>query len=230
MKTNLFSRFSPSFHDRPIPSAEHPMVIVICTPWNTYLSFDPFTASRPLLLKMSTPLSLSSEPSHELSLFRSASPSAWMPTEDTVESCWCSPSSSRKLGSISITLLRSNAPTPRTRSSATLECDVSMMSANLLILRSLADTADLSSSVTRSTLFRRILSAKATCSTASFSTPSGFTSSRCASTCLASTTVMMASRLACSLISSSTKKVCATGAGSARPVVSIKMASNLSLR
>ncbi len=46
---------------------------------------------------------------------------------------------------------------------------------------------------------------------------------------LASATVTTASSLAASDTSSSTKKVCATGAGSARPVVSTMMASNLPL-
>ena len=45
--------------------------------------------------------------------------------------------------------------------------------------------------------------------------------------CFASTTVMMPSSRASALISSSTKKVCATGAGSARPVVSMMMPSSL---
>ena len=45
--------------------------------------------------------------------------------------------------------------------------------------------------------------------------------------CLASTTVTMPSRRYLALISSSTKNVCATGAGSASPVVSIRTASKL---
>merc|ERR1712136_594418 len=43
----------------------------------------------------------------------------------------------------------------------------------------------------KSHLFRIILSAKANCSTDSFSAPSGFSSSRCDSTCAASTTVII---------------------------------------
>mmetsp|Transcript_4334 Transcript_4334/g.9889 ORF Transcript_4334/g.9889 Transcript_4334/m.9889 type:complete len:218 (+) Transcript_4334:512-1165(+) len=78
-----------------------------------------------------------------------------------------------------------------------------------------------SSSDTISHLFSRILSAKATCSTASFSTPSGFSSSRCSMRCLASTTVRMPSSSSFFCTNSSAKKVCATGAGSASPVVSI---------
>ena len=82
----------------------------------------------------------------------------------------------------------------------------------------------------RSVLLRTILSANATCSTASFSTPSGLTSSKCSLTCAASTIVMIASSRRSEAISSSMKKVCATGAGSASPVVSIRMRSKRSLR
>ena len=76
-----------------------------------------------------------------------------------------------------------------------------------------ASTAASSASSTRSILLRRTRSAKASCSTASFSTPSGLSSSRCCTRCLASTTVRMASRRSLAWSSSCTKKVCATGAG-----------------
>ena len=60
-------------------------------------------------------------------------------------------------------------------------------------------TVSSSCSLTRSILLRRTRSAKASCSTASFSTPSGLSSSMCCTRCLASTTVRIASRrsLAC---------------------------------
>ncbi len=58
--------------------------------------------------------------------------------------------------------------------------------ANLLIFAKRSLRAFFSSSVTRSTLLRRILSANATCWSASLILPSGFTSSRCKFTCLAS--------------------------------------------
>mmetsp|Transcript_76310 Transcript_76310/g.170729 ORF Transcript_76310/g.170729 Transcript_76310/m.170729 type:complete len:237 (-) Transcript_76310:8-718(-) len=74
---------------------------------------------------------------------------------------------------------------------------------------------------TRSVLFSSTRSANATCSTHSFSTPSGFSSCRCSKTCLASTTVMMPSRWYTRCNSWSTKNVCATGPGSAKPVVSM---------
>mmetsp|Transcript_86844 Transcript_86844/g.137034 ORF Transcript_86844/g.137034 Transcript_86844/m.137034 type:complete len:223 (+) Transcript_86844:663-1331(+) len=70
-------------------------------------------------------------------------------------------------------------------------------------------------------------SAKAICSTASFSTPSGFSSSRCWMICFASTSVRIPSRRMCCCTKSSAKKVCATGAGSAKPVVSIKTPSRV---
>ena len=68
------------------------------------------------------------------------------------------------------------------------------------------------------------MSAKAICSTASL-----LSASR-AGRFLASTTVTMASSRVARFTSSSAKKVCATGAGSARPVVSTMMPSNLPRR
>mmetsp|Transcript_12722 Transcript_12722/g.32507 ORF Transcript_12722/g.32507 Transcript_12722/m.32507 type:complete len:237 (+) Transcript_12722:751-1461(+) len=106
-----------------------------------------------------------------------------------------------------------------------------MMGAYLLISRNLASTfASSASSVTRSILLSSSRSANATCSTASFSAPSGFSSSRCCVTCFASTRVTMPSRRANSLIDSSMKNVCATGPGSARPVVSIMIPSRSARR
>mmetsp|Transcript_3402 Transcript_3402/g.8321 ORF Transcript_3402/g.8321 Transcript_3402/m.8321 type:complete len:218 (+) Transcript_3402:503-1156(+) len=102
------------------------------------------------------------------------------------------------------------------------------MGANLLMALNLSSTFFSSaSSGTKSHLFSINLSAKATCSTASFSAPSGFSSSRCCTTCFASTSVIIPSSVQNSFTSSSTKNVCATGAGSANPVVSMTMASNL---
>mmetsp|Transcript_66250 Transcript_66250/g.132929 ORF Transcript_66250/g.132929 Transcript_66250/m.132929 type:complete len:234 (+) Transcript_66250:540-1241(+) len=90
-----------------------------------------------------------------------------------------------------------------------------------LIMRILLSTSPRAASSTRSHLFSRIRSAKATCSMASFSTPSGFSSSRCWMMCCASTTVRMPSKDILFWMKSSAKKVWATGAGSASPVVSI---------
>ena len=72
-----------------------------------------------------------------------------------------------------------------------------------------------SSPDTRSALLMKIWSAKPTWRRASWR------SSSCCMACLASTRVTMASSRYCSATSSSMKKVCATGPGSARPVVSM---------
>mmetsp|Transcript_719 Transcript_719/g.2178 ORF Transcript_719/g.2178 Transcript_719/m.2178 type:complete len:213 (-) Transcript_719:51-689(-) len=106
------------------------------------------------------------------------------------------------------------------------ECCVRKISAFLFMPFNLASSLSSSSASTKSVLFSRMRSAKATCSAHSFSTPSGFSSSKCSITCLASTTVTMPSSLYFSWMKSSTKNVCATGAGSASPVVSMRTASN----
>ena len=79
-----------------------------------------------------------------------------------------------------------------------------------------------SSPFTRSVLLMKIWSAKPTCRRASCRSLS------CVAACLASTRVRMESSRYCSAISSSMKKVCATGPGSARPVVSITTRSKSS--
>ena len=78
--------------------------------------------------------------------------------------------------------------------------------------------------VTRSVLLMMMTSAKAIWFLASGA------SRRRAASHLASATVTTASSRAAFCTSSSTKKVCATGAGSARPVVSTMIASNLPFR
>merc|ERR1719478_1106486 len=93
-----------------------------------------------------------------------------MPILDTVLSCSCSPSVSKNSGSISSVRLRSKAPMPRTWSGLTSDFVERTMGANLLIDRRRVSTAFKSSSLgTKSHLFRINLSAKATCSTLSFS-------------------------------------------------------------
>mmetsp|Transcript_11646 Transcript_11646/g.28284 ORF Transcript_11646/g.28284 Transcript_11646/m.28284 type:complete len:224 (-) Transcript_11646:302-973(-) len=223
MKMMRLSLSSPGAHPLNFPSALDPIPISMCTPWNTYLSSDPWMDRMPLLRKMSWPLSRSSALSHPLRRPRSSAPPTLMPTLVTVSSCMCVPSTLRNSSSISTTVSKSNARMPMISSKSTTLCCDSMILARLLMVLILAISASFSASVTRSTLFSRILSANATCSTDSFSTPSGFSSIRCCITCLASTTVRMASKRNCSLRSSSTKNVCATGAGSANPVVSMRM-------
>merc|ERR1719399_1026247 len=88
----------------------------------------------------------------------------------------------------------------RSCSTETFERSHCRIGASLLMERSRFSTRFRSSSETRSILFRRRRSAKATCSTASFSTPSPLSSSRCCSTCLASTSVTIPSRRASALV------------------------------
>mmetsp|Transcript_74137 Transcript_74137/g.194434 ORF Transcript_74137/g.194434 Transcript_74137/m.194434 type:complete len:340 (-) Transcript_74137:171-1190(-) len=109
---------------------------------------------------------------------------------------------------------------------STFEFWVCLICAVLLMRRISACTISRYSGVTRSVLFSRMRSAKQICSTASFTTPSGFSSLRCSMTCFASTTVRMPSRTMLFCTKSSAKKVCATGDGSASPVVSIITASS----
>ena len=98
------------------------------------------------------------------------------------------------------------------------------MTAARLMVRMRASTASSSSGVTRSALFRTITSANAICSSASA------LSSRRAGKFFASTTVTIASSRVRSRTVSSTKNVCATGAGLASPVVSMMMPSKRSRR
>ena len=137
--------------------------------------------------------------------------------------CSCS-SSSRKSGAKLSTRFRSKAPRSSTCSIGSAARWVRWMVANLLIARMRRSTSSSSSGVTRSVLFRMMTSAKAIWSSASW-----LSSSR-AGRCLASTTVTTASSRVLARTPSSTKKVCATGAGLARPVVSMMMPSNLSRR
>ena len=93
-----------------------------------------------------------------------------------------------------------------------------VIGANLLSSRSRASMRPRSaSSLTRSVLLRSSRSAKATCSMASFSAPSGFSSSRCCSMCFASTRVTMPSRRQKSLTASSTKKAAEHRRGEGKP-------------
>mmetsp|Transcript_59547 Transcript_59547/g.159546 ORF Transcript_59547/g.159546 Transcript_59547/m.159546 type:complete len:232 (-) Transcript_59547:186-881(-) len=168
-----------------------------------------------------------SSPIQDFSFITWSSPSNLQLTDETLASCWCSPSVLRKSGSIWSTRSISKAPTLMRLFGSTLLCWHRKTGACELMAFSRASIASSSAaSVTRSVLFSRMRSAKATCSTASFSTPSGFSSSKCCRTCFASTTVMIPSSLYIHLMSSSTKNVCATGAGSASPVVSMITASN----
>mmetsp|Transcript_5575 Transcript_5575/g.14096 ORF Transcript_5575/g.14096 Transcript_5575/m.14096 type:complete len:301 (-) Transcript_5575:170-1072(-) len=216
MNTNLDSRASSAPH----ASSGSPLKSM-CTPWNTNFLSCPWIFRMPFILKMSTPFDASNSVSQPFTETMSNGLPAFRPTDVIEASCWCSPSSSRKSGSISSTFFREKAFTPKTKSRANPVPFVHLTrGANLFSDLSLASTRCSCSSSTRSHLFTRIRSANATCSTASFSTPSGFTSPSLVKACFASTTVTRASNLARSFNTSSTKNVWATGAGSARPVVS----------
>mmetsp|Transcript_14598 Transcript_14598/g.38872 ORF Transcript_14598/g.38872 Transcript_14598/m.38872 type:complete len:306 (+) Transcript_14598:344-1261(+) len=224
MKTSLLVRRSSGFQS----SSQSPLKIM-WTAWYTKRLSELAMFSTPFIRKMSAPLVCRISETHACTRSRSTSASLVMLVDVTVESCSCSPSVLRNSGSISRVRFRSKPPTLRTFSTETLDMCERWIGANALIALIRASTRTKSSSLTRSVLLSRIRSANATCSTASFSAPSGFSSSRCCSTCLASTSVMMPSSLAKALTASSTKKVCATGAGSAMPVVSMMMPSSLSL-
>mmetsp|Transcript_56823 Transcript_56823/g.114078 ORF Transcript_56823/g.114078 Transcript_56823/m.114078 type:complete len:267 (-) Transcript_56823:49-849(-) len=114
---------------------------------------------------------------------------------------------------------------PRMKSISTCEFCVRRMCAVLLMARISSWRSSRYSALTRSVLFSRMRSAKATCSTASLTTPSGFSSFKCSKMCFESTTVRMPSKAMLPCTKSSAKKVCATGAGSARPVVSMMIPS-----
>mmetsp|Transcript_15316 Transcript_15316/g.45957 ORF Transcript_15316/g.45957 Transcript_15316/m.45957 type:complete len:309 (-) Transcript_15316:392-1318(-) len=109
---------------------------------------------------------------------------------------------------------------------STLECTVGRILAKLLMERRRLFTVPATSLLTRSSLLRRILSAKATCWYASFTFPSSTSSSRRARMCFASTTVTTPSRRSSSVRSLDVMKVLAIGTGSAMPVVSIRIASS----
>mmetsp|Transcript_48670 Transcript_48670/g.95142 ORF Transcript_48670/g.95142 Transcript_48670/m.95142 type:complete len:277 (-) Transcript_48670:8-838(-) len=160
------------------------------------------------------------------------SPFVFTDTEETRASCSCSASSSRNSGSKSSTLLSSNAPTFRMSAGSMLLWVVRWMVVVGFSVRSSCSIRASSSSppAHRSTLLSRILSEKHTCSTASFSTPAGFSSRIRASTVDASHTVTTQSSRYRARTPSSIKNVWHTGAGSASPVVSMMTPSKSATR
>mmetsp|Transcript_22019 Transcript_22019/g.49678 ORF Transcript_22019/g.49678 Transcript_22019/m.49678 type:complete len:381 (+) Transcript_22019:595-1737(+) len=202
---------------------------IMCTAWYTNCCSECSMESTPFIRKISAPFSCRILEIQSCTLSRSRSPLQLKLQLLTELSCTCSPSVSRNSGSFSSVRFRSNPWMLSTESTLTSALAQRRMGAKLLIDFSRSSTRTRSASETRSVLLRSIRSAKATCSTASFSAPSGFSSSRCCSMCFASISVTIPSRRANSLTASSTKKVCATGAGSAMPVVSITIPSSLSL-
>mmetsp|Transcript_31450 Transcript_31450/g.98562 ORF Transcript_31450/g.98562 Transcript_31450/m.98562 type:complete len:268 (+) Transcript_31450:144-947(+) len=195
--------------------------------------------STPFMRYMSPPLSSSSCEIQLCSSARSSAPCC------TVRMCRAAPWSRLTLVTLAsccvgaaLTLsssglalsarVRSNPWIPSTRTTETSPKVQRWMGATVLMPRSRASILSASFGLTRSSLLSSSRSANATCATASFTTPSGFFASRWRSTCLASTSVTMPSSRANAPISSCTRKVCATGAGSAMPVVSMTIASSRS--
>ena len=163
------------------------------TPWNTNFSSIPLTASTPLYRNRSSPLFRIRSPIQFCNLLTFNSPSNLELVEVTRASCSCSASVSRNSGSMSRVLSKSKDPMLMSSFGSMRLFSVWKIGAKALIDLILLSTVLISSSSTRSILLSMILSAKASCSTASFSTPSGFSSSRCWTTCFASTTVMIPS-------------------------------------
>ena len=177
MKTNRHSRVSFSFHN-PMSSLKSPPKSM-CTPWKTNFWSIPLTARTPLYRNRSSPLSRINSPIHLSSLLTLSSPSNLALVEVTRWSCSCSASVSKNSGSISNVLSKSNEPMLiNSFGSIKLFC-VLNIGAKLLIDLILDSTSCSCSSSTKSILFSIILSAKAICSTDSFSTSSGFSSSKC---------------------------------------------------
>mmetsp|Transcript_8500 Transcript_8500/g.24384 ORF Transcript_8500/g.24384 Transcript_8500/m.24384 type:complete len:274 (-) Transcript_8500:417-1238(-) len=205
MNTSLLSRGSSSSQGSMKSPANS-----MCTPWYTKRSSEWAMARTPFIRKISLPLFASRLPIHSCKRSMSSSPTWLMLRLDTVLSCWWSPSLSRNSGSMSRMRFRSKPLMPRTLSIDTEAFSHRITGANLLMPRmrpSILLSAS-SSPSSRSILLSSTRSAKAICSSASFSQPSGLEeSSRCCSMCLASTRVTMPSRRANSLTLSSTKKV-----------------------
>mmetsp|Transcript_128 Transcript_128/g.332 ORF Transcript_128/g.332 Transcript_128/m.332 type:complete len:330 (-) Transcript_128:396-1385(-) len=141
----------------------------------------------------------------------------------------CSPSSCSLSYSSSASAIRSRekALMPRILSRGTREFRVSICSAKELIEPTVSLSSFISARLTRSVLLSRILSAKATCCTASLTVPSGRTSLIWSLRNMESTRQTTPSTRKWVMISGCWK-VFMIGAGSARPVVSNMTMSNFS--
>mmetsp|Transcript_9966 Transcript_9966/g.20194 ORF Transcript_9966/g.20194 Transcript_9966/m.20194 type:complete len:209 (+) Transcript_9966:194-820(+) len=194
MKTNLLTLSSPSAQGL----LAGPKLICSWTPWKTnFVAPCPWKDRRPLVRYRSAALS------RRRSIMNMLNHCAWrlplnsIPTDCTrlVLCVALSAESSKNEGSTSIIDSMLKESTLRIFSRGARERSVSIISANLLMLLSLALTSSFSSADTRSVLFSSILSENATCCSASLTFPSGFTSSRCWTMCLASARQMMESML-----------------------------------
>mmetsp|Transcript_65446 Transcript_65446/g.176059 ORF Transcript_65446/g.176059 Transcript_65446/m.176059 type:complete len:353 (+) Transcript_65446:234-1292(+) len=119
----------------------------------------------------------------------------------------------------------SKAPTPMIASKATLEYSACCKGASGLMLRTRCKSFSRSPAGTRSVLFIMIRSANAICRAHSLASPGFFSSSRCCMQYLLSTTVTIASNCKALSNASSNQKMDASGPGSAKPVVSMRMLS-----
>mmetsp|Transcript_72292 Transcript_72292/g.200381 ORF Transcript_72292/g.200381 Transcript_72292/m.200381 type:complete len:346 (-) Transcript_72292:376-1413(-) len=192
MNTRRHSRTSSSRHRN--LSSKLPLKSM-CTPWKMNFLACPLTASTPLYRKRSFDVSSINSLSHIFNCWWFNSPSKRTLVELTLASCWCSPSVFKNSGSIFKTLSNEKARMLMSLDGSTCPYCVRMISASALMPLMARCTSSRAASSTRSLLFSSTRSAKASCSTHSFSTPSGFSSRKCSMTCFASTTVMMPSRL-----------------------------------
>mmetsp|Transcript_23943 Transcript_23943/g.68147 ORF Transcript_23943/g.68147 Transcript_23943/m.68147 type:complete len:233 (-) Transcript_23943:248-946(-) len=179
MNTRRHSRTSSSRHRN--LSSKLPLKSM-CTPWKMNFLACPLTASTPLYRKRSFDVSSINSLSHIFNCWWFNSPSKRTLTELTVESCWCSPSVLRNSGSIFKTFSNEKDLMLMSLDGSTSPYFVWMISASVLMPLIALCTSSMVFSSTKSHLFSRIRSAKANCSTHSFSTPSGFSSRRCAMT------------------------------------------------
>mmetsp|Transcript_12322 Transcript_12322/g.40320 ORF Transcript_12322/g.40320 Transcript_12322/m.40320 type:complete len:236 (+) Transcript_12322:320-1027(+) len=166
-----------------------------------------------------------------LNLGTSRKPSTAMPQDETMDRSWTffwpsAPSTPKSTGSSSVHRSTSKDDTPTIFDRSTIDRSHVMISAKWLMVLTRAVIAASSSSFTRSTLLSSTLSQKAICCTASFTAPSGFTSSRWLWTCFADARHSTESMTKLSSIHWLLFSVAMIGAGSARPVVSSMTASN----
>ena len=212
---------------------------LMCTAWKTNRSAACAMLSTPFIRKMSSPCVLSSSWIQFCASSRSRAPGStvrmwrgapWSRlTLPTDASCWVGSASTLSSCGLACSARCKSKPwIPSTESTETVDCRQRTIGAKGLRPRSRASTRSSSRGLTRSVLLSSSRSANATCALASLTTPFGFFAFRWRSTCFASTKVTMPSSRANSAISSCTKNVCATGAGSAMPVVSMMMPSSAS--
>mmetsp|Transcript_2214 Transcript_2214/g.3197 ORF Transcript_2214/g.3197 Transcript_2214/m.3197 type:complete len:238 (-) Transcript_2214:870-1583(-) len=150
-----------------------------------------------------------------------SSPSSVNPTDLIESSCLVSWFRRMKSFCVSKILSREKAPKFITFLRSTCEYLVSTMLRLLFIAFISSFAALISALLTRSTLFKRTTSASAICCKASLTAPFCLVSLSLFTINFASATVTIPSSLNAAETSELAKNVCATGAGSANPVVSM---------